>query len=69
MTQGAGSADESGPPLEDADCSAELTKSFKKRKIEVLIGAKISDVQVGKTSVKMNVESGGANANELLSKG
>src|SRR2546421_8394948 len=47
-------------PLEDADCSAELTKSFKKRKIEVLIGAKISDVQVGKTSVKMNVESGGA---------
>src|SRR5437764_7860001 len=46
-------------PLEDADCSAELTKSFKKRKIEVLTGAKISDVQIGKTSVKMNVESGG----------
>jgi dihydrolipoamide dehydrogenase len=47
-------------PLEDADCSAELTKSFKKRKIEVLTGAKISDVQIGKTSVKMSVESGGA---------
>src|SRR6478672_9980770 len=46
-------------PLEDADCSAELLKSFKKRKIEVLTGAKISDVQIGKTSVKMNVESGG----------
>jgi dihydrolipoamide dehydrogenase len=47
-------------PLEDADCSAELAKSFKKRKIEILTGAKISDVQVSKTSVKMNVESGGA---------
>ncbi len=46
-------------PLEDADCSAELAKSFKKRKIEVLTAAKISDVQIGKTSVKMNVESGG----------
>ena len=47
-------------PLEDADCSAELAKSFKKRKIEILTGAKISDVQIGKTSVKMNVEAGGA---------
>lgn len=46
-------------PLEDADCSAELTKSFKKRNIEVLTGAKISDVEIGKTSVKMNVEAGG----------
>src|SRR3954467_10724891 len=46
-------------PLEDADCSAELAKSFKKRKIDVLSGAKISDVKVGKNSVTMNVESGG----------
>ncbi len=46
-------------PLEDADCSAELTKSFKKRKIDVLTGAKISDVKVGKSSVTMNVEVGG----------
>jgi dihydrolipoyl dehydrogenase len=46
-------------PLEDADCSAELAKSFKKRKIDVLAGAKISDVKVGKNSVTMNVESGG----------
>jgi dihydrolipoamide dehydrogenase len=46
-------------PLEDADCSAELTKSFKKRKIDVLTGARISDVKVGKNSVSMNVESGG----------
>jgi dihydrolipoamide dehydrogenase len=47
-------------PLEDGDCSVELAKSFKKRKIEVLTAAKISDVQIGKTSVKMSVESGGA---------
>jgi dihydrolipoamide dehydrogenase len=46
-------------PLEDADCSAELTKSFKKRKIDVITGAKISDVKVGKNSVSMSVESGG----------
>ena len=47
-------------PLEDADSSTELTKSFKKRKIEIITGAKISDVQIGKSSVKMNVEAGGA---------
>jgi dihydrolipoamide dehydrogenase len=46
-------------PLEDADCSVELTKSFKKRKIDVLTGAKISDVKVGKNSVSMSVESSG----------
>ena len=46
-------------PLEDSDCSAELTRSFKKRKIDVLAGAKISDVKVGKTSVTMNVDVGG----------
>ena len=46
-------------PLEDADCSAELTKSFKKRKIDVITGAKISEVKVGKNSVSMSVESGG----------
>ena len=46
-------------PLEDADCSAELTKSFKKRKIDVMTGAKIGDVKVGKTSVSMSVEAGG----------
>lgn len=46
-------------PLEDADCSAELAKSFRKRKIDVLPAAKITDVKVGKTSVTMNVEVGG----------
>lgn len=43
-------------PLEDADSSAELTRAFKKRKINVLTGAKISGVSVSKTGVKMNVE-------------
>ncbi|HEV7595753.1 MAG TPA: dihydrolipoyl dehydrogenase [Gemmatimonadaceae bacterium] len=46
-------------PLEDADVSAELTKSFKKRKIDVLTAARISDVKVGKNSVSMSIESGG----------
>ena len=46
-------------PLEDADCSAELTRSFKKRKIDVLSAAKIGDVKVGKNSVSMSVEVGG----------
>jgi dihydrolipoamide dehydrogenase len=50
-------------PLEDADCSAELTKSFKKRKIDVLTGAKIGDVKVGKSSVTMSVEVGGKKQN------
>ena len=35
-------------PLEDGDCSAELAKTFKKRKIDVVTGAKISNVKIGK---------------------
>ena len=46
-------------PLEDADVSKELEKSFKKRKIEVITGAKIGNVKAGKSSVKMTVEAGG----------
>ena len=46
-------------PLEDADSSAELTKAFKKRKIDILAGAKIGDVKVGKGSVSMTVDVGG----------
>ena len=45
-------------PLEDADCSAELAKAFKKRKINTMVGAKLSDVKVGKDSVSMNVTVG-----------
>ncbi len=46
-------------PLEDADCSAELAKAFKKRKIDVLTGAKISNVKVGKSGATLTVEAGG----------
>jgi dihydrolipoamide dehydrogenase len=47
-------------PLEDADCSAELARSFKKRKISVHTGAKISNVKVSKASVKLSLEENGA---------
>src|SRR5258708_9448681 len=46
-------------PLEDADISNELYRPFKKRTIDVLTGAKISDVKVGKDGVAMTVEAGG----------
>jgi len=46
-------------PIEDADSSAELAKSFKKRKIEMLTGAKITSVKVTKTGATIVVEAGG----------
>src|SRR5688572_22772541 len=46
-------------PLEDADCSKELERAFKKRKIDVVTGAKITNVKVAKDGVSMNVEAGG----------
>ncbi len=45
-------------PLEDADVAAELGKAFRRRKIEALTGAKISDVKVSKTGVTMSVTVG-----------
>jgi dihydrolipoamide dehydrogenase len=47
-------------PLEDADSGAEVARSFKKRGIEVLTGAKLTAAKAGKSSVKLTVESGGA---------
>jgi len=47
-------------PLEDADCSAELGRAFKKRKIHVHTGAKVSNVKVGKDGVSLRVEAGGS---------
>ncbi|NUQ11072.1 MAG: dihydrolipoyl dehydrogenase [Gemmatimonadaceae bacterium] len=47
-------------PLEDADASAELARSFRKRKINVLTGARIANTKVGKDSVSFSVEAGGA---------
>ena len=46
-------------PVEDADCSKEVERSFKKRGIKVFTGAKIGNVKVGKNSVSMTIEAGG----------
>ena len=46
-------------PVEDTDCSKEVERSFKKRKIDVVTNAKISNVKVAKDSVSLTVESGG----------
>ena len=46
-------------PVEDADSSKEVERAFKKRKINVLTGAKISNVKVAASSVSMSVEAGG----------
>jgi dihydrolipoamide dehydrogenase len=47
-------------PLEDTDASKEVERSFKKRKIDVVTGAKISGVKVGKNGASMTVEAQGA---------
>lgn len=47
-------------PIEDADCSAELARAFKKRKIDILTGAKITSAKVTKTGATLVVEAGGA---------
>ena len=46
-------------PLEDPEASDALTKSYKKRGIDVLAGAKVKKADVGKTKVTLEVESGG----------
>jgi len=43
-------------PLEDADVSAELAKSFRKRKIDIVTGARISAAKVGKDSVTIALD-------------
>jgi len=46
-------------PIEDAESSDALTKSFKKRGITVLAGAKVAKATVGKDKVTLEVEAGG----------
>src|SRR5688572_26144976 len=46
-------------PLEDADISTELAKSFKKRKIDVITGAKLQSTKVAKDGVTLAIEAGG----------
>lgn len=47
-------------PIEDADVSAELLKSFKKRKMEVMTGAKLTSAKVTKTGATLTVDAGGS---------
>ena len=47
-------------PLEDAEASETLTRSYKKRKIEVLTGAAVKRAAVAKDKVTLDVEVAGA---------
>src|SRR5207249_10642612 len=47
-------------PLEDADASDALAKSYEQRKIEVLAGANVKKAAVAKDKVTLEVEAGGA---------
>ena len=47
-------------PLEDEDSSAEVQRSFKKRGIDIFTGAKLSAAKIGKDSVTLTIEVGGA---------
>jgi dihydrolipoamide dehydrogenase len=46
-------------PLEDVEASAALTRSYKKRKIEILAGAKITGASVTDADVTLDLEVGG----------
>ena len=46
-------------PIEDAEASEVLSKSFKKRGIEVLAGVKVTKAEVGSAGVKLTLEVGG----------
>jgi dihydrolipoamide dehydrogenase len=45
-------------PIEDADVSAELTKAFKKRKIEILTGARLQGTTIGAKGATLTVAVG-----------
>ncbi len=47
-------------PVEDAETSDAITKSFKKRRIDVFAGAKVTKATVGPLSVTLEFESGGS---------
>jgi dihydrolipoamide dehydrogenase len=46
-------------PLEDAEASDAVARSFRKRGIEVIAGAKVTKAEVGKDKVALTLESGG----------
>ena len=45
-------------PLEDAEASDTLSKSYRKRGIEVIAGAKVAKANVGKNQVTLDIEAG-----------
>lgn len=47
-------------PLEDAEASEALAKSYRKRKIDVLAGAKVTKAEVGEAEVTLTIEAGGS---------
>jgi dihydrolipoamide dehydrogenase len=55
-------------PLEDADCSAALTRAYKKRKIEILAGAGVKSAKVTKKSATLQVEKSGETKNIAVEK-
>ena len=55
-------------PLEDEDSSAEVARSFKKRGMDVLTGAKLQKTTVGKTNVTLTVEAGGKSQEIVVDK-
>jgi dihydrolipoamide dehydrogenase len=46
-------------PLEDAESSAAVTRSFKKRKVDVMAGVKVKGAKVQKDGVTLELEEGG----------
>jgi dihydrolipoamide dehydrogenase len=46
-------------PLEDEDSSAEVQRSFKKRGMDVMAGAKLTSAKIGKDSVALTIEAQG----------
>src|SRR6266508_2875202 len=51
-------------PIEDAEASDVLTKSYRKRGIDVIAGATVTKATVGKDKVTLDVEAGGGGANK-----
>ena len=55
-------------PLEDEDSSTEVQRSFKKRGMDIFVGAKLSGAKAGKDSVTLTVEEKGAKQEIVVDK-
>jgi dihydrolipoamide dehydrogenase len=52
-------------PLEDADCSAVVEKSYRKRGMQIIVGARLEKADVGKDGVKLHVKGGDGKTHEI----